>query len=302
MTGRNLAIAAIVVLAALALLASGSLFTVGQNQQALVLQFQEPVAGRGLVRTPGLHFKVPLIESVIYFDKRILNLETPKQEVLAADNQRIDVDAFLRYHITDPLKFFQTVGTVARAENQLSSVLNSATRRILGEANLQQIVRDDRAELMVKIRSLVAKEAEGLGVTVNDVRLRRADLPKEISEKVFGRMQSERAREAADYRAQGSEQAQTLRAKADRDKVVLLAAAQQQADQVRGEGEAARNGIFAEAFGKDPDFFAFYRSMQAYEAAFKSSDTRLVLSPKSDFFRYFGSTPSKQEDSPAAGK
>ena len=284
---------AVVVLIALAILAGSALFTVGQTQQALVLQFNEPVAGRGLVTTPGLHIKVPLIESVVYLDKRILDLETSKQEVLASDNQRIEVDSFVRYHIVDPLKFYQTVGTIPRAENQLGSVLNSAVRRVLGEANLQQIVRDDRAALMVKIKELVAFEAAGLGVGITDVRIRRADLPKEISEKVFSRMQTERAREAADFRARGSEQAQTIRAKADRDVVVLRATAQQEADTVRGEGEATRNGVFAEAFGKDADFFAFYRSMQAYDAGFKAGDTRMVLSPKSEFFRFFDSPAGK---------
>lgn len=286
-------ILSVIGLVALMILAYASVFTVGQTEQALVLRFQEPIPGRGLVTTPGLHFKAPFIESVVYFDKRILDIETPKQEVLAADNQRIEVDAFMRYHIVDPLRFFQAVGTVARAEGQLGSVLNSSTRRILGEANLQQIVRDDRAALMLKIRDLAAGEARRLGVAVNDVRLRRTDLPKEISERVFARMQRERAQEATNYRSQGKGQAQTIREKANRDKVVLLATAQQQADTVRGEGEAMRNAIFAEAFGKDPGFFAFYRSMQAYETVFKSADTRLLLSPKSDFFRYFGSAEGK---------
>jgi membrane protease subunit HflC len=269
--------------------ASASVFTVQQTEQALVLRFGEPVAGRGLVTEPGLHFKYPFIENVVFLDNRILDLEAPKQEVLASDNTRIEVDAFLRYKITDPLKFYQTVGTIERADNQLGFVLNSAVRRVLGEANLSQIVRDDRANLMLKIRDQVNQESGRLGVAVVDVRIRRADLPKQISEKVFSRMQTERAREAAEYRAQGTEQAQKITAKADRDVVVLRGDAQRQADQIRGEGDAERNRIFAEAFGKDPDFFAFYRSMQAYEAGLKSSDTRMVISPKSDFFRFFGS-------------
>lgn len=265
---------------------SGALFTVQQTEQALVLRFGEPVA---VINEPGLHTKIPFVQSVVPLDNRVLDLETPQQEVLAADNQRILVDAFIRYHIVDPLKFYQSVGTTRRADNQLASLLNSALRRVLGEATLPQIVRDRRAELMIRIRDLVNSEASRLGVAVNDVRIRRADLPREISEKVYGRMQTERAREAAEYRAQGSEQAQTIKASADRDVVIIGAEAQRQADQLRGTGEAERNRILAAAFGKDPSFFAFYRSMQAYAAALKSDRTRIVLSPNSEFFRYFNS-------------
>lgn len=279
-------IAAIIVIVVVGI---ASTFTVEQTEQALVLRFGEPVAGRGLITTPGLHFKYPFIENVIFLDNRILVVEAPKQEVLASDNNRLDVDSFLRYKIVDPLKFYQTVGSPERANSQLGFILNSAVRRVLGEANMTEIVRDNRANLMVKIRDQVNQEGGRLGIAAVDVKIRRADLPRQISEKVFSRMQSERAREAAEYRAQGSEQAQTITAKADRDVVVLRGNAQRQADQTRGEGDAERNRIFAEAFGKDPDFFAFYRSMQAYEAGLKGSDTRMVVSPKSEFFRFFGS-------------
>ncbi len=268
-------------------------FEVRQTEQALVLRFGEPVAGRGLVTDPGLHFKIPFIETVVLLDNRILDLESPKQEVLASDNQRIEVDAFVRYRIVDALRFYQTVGTVDRANNQLASVLNSAVRRVLGEATQTQIVLDDRANLMRRIREQVNNEGSRFGVVIVDARIRRADLPREISEKVYSRMQTERAREAAEYRAQGSEQAQKITSKADRDVVVLRADAQQQADQIRGQGDAERNRIFAEAYGRDPDFFAFYRSMQAYDAAFKARDTRFVTSPTSDFFRYFGSATGR---------
>ena len=264
-----------------------AVFTVQQTQQALLLRFGEPVAGRGLVSEAGLHFKVPFIENVIYFDNRILDLETPKQEVLASDNTRIEVDAFLRYRIVDALRFYQAIGTVERANSQLGFILNSAVRRVLGEANLEQIVRDDRSGLMGKIRDQVNDQSTRLGVNAVDVRIRRADLPRQISEKVFSRMQTERAREAAEFRAQGSEQSQTIRAKADRDVVVLRGEAQRQADQLRGDGDAERNRIFADAYGKDPGFFAFYRSMQAYDTGLKGGDTRLVLSPTSSFFRFF---------------
>ena len=290
-------IAALVAVIALVVVLSGVFFTVTQTQQALVLYFGEPVK---VITKPGLQAKIPFVENVIYLDNRILDLETPQQEVLASDNQRILVDAFVRYHITDPLKFYQTVGTIQRSNNQLASVLSSALRRVLGEANLQQIVRDKRAELMVQIRTLVNAEAVRLGLAVDDVRIRRADLPREISEKVFSRMQSERAREAAEFRAQGAEQAQTITAKADREVVVLKADAQREADQTRGAGDAERNRIFAEAFNKDPGFFAFYRSMQAYSAALKPGDTRLVLSPTSEFFRFFNNPNGSKESGQAA--
>jgi membrane protease subunit HflC len=265
-------------------------FTVDQTEQALVLRLGEPVAGRGLITQPGLHFKIPVIENVVFFDNRILDVESPNLEVLAADNQRLEVDSFIRYRIVDSLKFYQTVNSIQGANNQLASVLNSAVRRVLSEANQQQIVRDERAALMVKIREQADQEARKFGVAVVDARIRRVDLPQQISEKVYGRMQTERQREAAEYRAQGAEQAQKITARADRDVIVLKAEAQQKADQVKGEGDAERNRIFAEAFGKDPDFFAFYRSMQAYETAFKPGETRFLVSPRSDFFRYF-STP-----------
>ena len=276
------------------IVAGGSLFEVDQTEQALVLRFGEPQTP---VTEPGLHVKQPFVETVVYLDNRIIDLEGAQEEVLASDSQRILVDTFVRYHIADPLKFYQTVGTVQRANNQLGSVLNSAVRRVLGESTFPQIIgepnaskggKDDRGALMVKIRDQVNAEAANLGAAVNDVRIRRVDLPKEISERVFSRMQSERAREAAEYRAQGSEQAQTIKAKADRDVVVIKADAQLIADTARGTGDAERNRIFAQSYGKDPDFFAFYRSMQAYAGALKTGDTQLVLSPTSEFFRFFG--------------
>jgi membrane protease subunit HflC len=289
---------AIAVIIVILFVALASVFTVDQTEQAIVLRFGEPVAGRGLVTTPGLHFKYPFIENVVFLDNRILVVEAPKQEVLASDNNRLDVDSFLRYRIVDPLKFYQTVGSPERANSQLGFILNSAVRRVLGEADMAQIVRENRADLMVKIREQVNQEGGRLGIAAVDVRIRRADLPRQISEKVFSRMQSERAREAAEYRAKGSETAQTITATADRDVVVLLGTAQQKADQTRGAGDAERNRIFAEAYGKDPDFFAFYRSMQAYENGLKGGGTRMVLSPKSDFFRFFGS-PNGQPATPS---
>lgn len=291
------------VVALLVVLFSGT-FIVHQTQQALLLRFGQPVEGRGLVTEPGLHFKVPLIENVIDIDKRILNLETPNQEVLASDNTRIQVDAFLRYRITDPLRFYQTVQTKRQADSQLGYIMNSAIRRVLGEADLSQIVRDDRARLMAEIRDQVNVETQRLGIDTVDVRIRRADLPRQISEQVFARMNSERAREAAEYRAKGQQEKQTIEAKADRDVTVLVGEAQQKADTARGEGDALRNKVYADAYGKDADFFAFYRSMAAYDTAFASKDTRLVVSPVSDFFRFFkspaGTAPTTAKPDEAA--
>ena len=267
--------------------AFGSLFTVAQTEQALVLQFGAPVAGRGLITEPGLHYKIPFIESVVKIDNRILDLESPKQEVLAADNQRIDVDAFVRYRIDNALRFYQAAGSVRAANNLLASVLNSAVRRVLGEATQTQIVSGERAGLMVRIREQVDLEAQKFGVRIVDARIRRADLPREISEKVFSRMQSERQREASEYRAQGNEQYQTITSRADRDVTVLRADAQRKAEQIRGAGDAERTKIFSDAFGQDKDFFVFWRSMQAYDVAFRSGDARFVISPGSDFFRFF---------------
>lgn len=272
-------------------------FELHQTQQALLLRFGEPVPERGLVTEPGLHFKLPLIETVVTLDNRILDLESAKQEVLASDNQRLEVDAFVRYKIANALKFYQTVGSVAGADNQLASVLNSALRRVLGDANQTQIVRDEREALTARIRDQVDREAERFGVKIVDARIRRVDLPRQISEKVFDRMRTERAREAAEYRAIGQQDAQQIRSSAQRDATVIVAEAQQQADTMRGEGEAERNRVFAEAFNKDPDFFAFYRSMQAYDAALKGKGARFVISPGSDFFRFFdqasGKAPAK---------
>lgn len=266
---------------------ANSLFVVDQTQSAIVLRFGSPVAGRGVIQNdPGLHWKIPFIESVVKIDNRILDLESPRQEVLAADNQRLEVDAFVRYRVTDPLRFFQTVNSVVRANDQLATVLNSALRRVLGEATQAQIVRDQRQQLMERIREQVSEAAKAIGVDVVDMRIRRADLPPQISEGVYRRMQTERQREAAEYRAQGSEQAARITAKADADATILRAEAQQKADGIRGSGEAERSAIFATSFQRDPGFFSFWRSMRSYETALQAGDTRFVLSPDSEFFRF----------------
>jgi membrane protease subunit HflC len=282
----------VLVLAAI-ILGYSSLFTVYQTQQALVVRLGDPVR---VVTAPGLHFKVPLIDSVIAIDKRILDLENPAQEVIASDQKRLVVDAFARYRIQDPLRFYQSVQTIQGANSQLSVLLNAAIRRVLGEATLTHVVRDDRAALMARVREQLDREARGYGITVVDVRIRRADLPDQNSQAVYQRMQTERQREAAEFRAQGSQKSQEIRSKADRDVTVLVAEATSKSEQLRGEGDAERNRIFAEAFGTDPDFFAFYRSMQAYEAGMKHNDTRMVLQPDSEFFRYFVDPSGRQRE------
>src|SRR6266850_229968 len=284
-------IAALIIVALI--VAYSSMFTVYQTQQALVVRLGQPVR---VVTEPGLNFKVPLIDSVIGIDKRILDLENPAQEVIASDQKRLVVDAFARYKITQPLQFYQTVGSVEGANSRLSTLLNSALRRVLGESTLTHVVRDERAALMARVREQLEMEAQAFGIAIVDVRIRRADLPEQNSQAVYQRMQTERQREAAEFRAQGAQRSQEIRARADRDVTVLIAEAASRADQVRGEGDAERNRIFAEAFGKDPDFFGFYRSMQAYETGLKHNDTRMVLKPDSDFFRYFADPAGRARD------
>ncbi|HEY6703465.1 MAG TPA: protease modulator HflC [Xanthobacteraceae bacterium] len=275
-------VAALIVVALI--VAYGTLFTVYQTRQALVVRLGEPVR---VITEPGLHYKIPLIDSVITIDKRILDLENPAQEVIASDQKRLVVDAFARYRIKDVLKFYQTVGNVEFANSQLSILLNSALRRVLGEATLTQVVRDQREHLMARVREQLNTEAQGYGIAVVDVRIRRADLPEQNSQAVYQRMQTERQQEAAQYRAEGAQKAQELRAKADRDVTVLLAEAQSKGERTRGEGDGERNRIFADAYSRDPDFFAFYRSMQAYEAGLRATDTRMLLKPDTEFFRFF---------------
>ena len=287
-------IAAVVLLALI--LGYGSLFTVYQTRQALVVRLGQPVR---VVTEPGLNFKIPLIDSVIHIDKRILDLENPSQEVIASDQKRLVVDAFARYKITKPLMFYQTVGSVEGANSRLSTLLNSALRRVLGEATLTHVVKDDRALLMARVREQLEAEAQAFGIAIVDVRIRRADLPEQNSQAVYQRMQTERQREAAEFRAQGSQRGQEIRARADRDVTVLIADATNKAEQVRGEGDGERNRIFADAYGRDSDFFAFYRAMQAYEAGLRHTDTRMLLKPDSEFFRFFVDPMGKREAAPA---
>ena len=280
----------------LLIVAYGTLFTVAQTRQALVVRLGQPIR---VITEPGLNYKIPLIDSVIAIDKRILDLENPAQEVFASDQKRLVVDAFARYRIVDPLKFYQAVGSVEGANSRLSSLLNSALRRMLAEAELIQVVRDQREQLMARVREQLDSEAKAFGISVVDVRIRRADLPTENSQAVYQRMQTERQRQAQEFRSKGTQEAQEIRAKADRDVTVLLAEAQSKGEQVRGEGDAERNRIFAEAFGQDPEFFSFYRSMQAYEAGLRANDTRMLLKPDSNFFRYFSDPSGRSRDGAA---
>ena len=285
-------IVAVIAVAAL-IVGYSSLFTVYQTQQALVIRLGQPVR---VISEPGLNFKAPFIDSVVHIDKRILDLEAPPQEVIASDQKRLVVDAFARYRIKDPLRFYQTLGSINGANSQLSILLNSALRRVLGEVTFSHVVRDQRADLMARIRELVDHEATALGIEVVDVRIRRADLPEQNSQAVYQRMQTERQREAAEFRAQGAQRAQEIRSRADREVTVLVAEATSKSEQIRGEGDGTRNQIFADAFNQDPDFFAFYRSMQAYEQGLKHNDTRMLLKPDSNFFRYFTDPSGKPRE------
>jgi len=278
---------AIVVLLLLIVVGYSSVFTVQQTEQALVVRLGAPVGAP--ITDPGLHFKAPFIDTVISIDNRILDLENPSQEIIASDQKRLVVDAFARYRIKDALRFYQSVGSIPAANLQLTALLNAALRRVLGEVTFIEVVRDERELLMGRIRDQLDKQAGAYGIQVVDVRIRRADLPDQNSQAVYQRMQTERQREAAEFRAQGGQKAQEIKSKADREATVIVADANSQADKIRGEGDGERNRIFAEAYSKDPQFFAFYRAMTAYENSLKNNDTRFVLKPDSEFFRFFNS-------------
>ena len=290
-------IVALILLFVAAIVAYSSFFAVQQTEQALVVRLGKPV---DVATEPGLHVKAPFIDTVIPIDRRILDLENPSQEVIASDQKRLVVDAFARYRIKDALRFYQSVGSIQAANLQLTTLLNAALRRVLGEVTFIQVVRDEREALMGRIRDQLDHEADGYGIQVVDVRIRRADLPEQNSQAVYQRMQTERQREAAEFRAQGGQKAQEIRANADREATVIVAEANSKAEQIRGEGDAERNRLFAEAYTKDPDFFAFYRSMTAYETGLKGADTRFLLKPESDFFRFFGGPSGKQAPAAAA--
>jgi len=271
----------------LAVVAYQGVFVVQEINQAIVLQFGDP---KRIITKPGLNFKIPFIQNVAYLDRRVLNLDTPPEEVIAADQKRLIVDAFARFKIVDPLKFYISVGNERVARSRLATIINSRIRSVLGTQQLATLLSTDRAVHMASIQNDVNTEAQNFGITIVDVRIKRADLPQANSEAIFKRMQTEREREAKEFRAQGAEMAAKITSTADKEVTVILANANKQSEIMKGEGDGQRNKIFADAFGRDPEFFAFYRAMQSYEKALIGGDTSLILSPDSDFFKFFGKT------------
>ena len=268
-----------------------SIFIVKEVNQAIVLQFGDP---KRIIMNPGINFKIPFIQNVVFLDKRILNLDTPPEEVIASDQKRLIVDAFARFQIVDPLKFYISVGNERVARSRLSTIINSRIRSVLGTQRLQTLLSADRTNQMSLIQDGVNNEAENFGIKIVDVRIKRADLPQANSEAIYKRMQTEREREAKEFRAKGAEMAAEITANADKEVTVILANAEKSSQILKGEGDGKRNKIFADAFGRDPEFFAFYRAMQAYEKALIGGETSLILSPDSEFFKFFGNINQKQ--------
>ena len=262
-----------------------SIFIVQEINQAIVLQFGDP---KKIITKSGLNFKLPFIQNVAYLDKRVLNLDNPPEEVIAADQKRLIVDAIARFKIIDPLKFYISVGNERVARSRLSTIINSRIRNVLGQEELQTLLSKDRSKQMALIKEGVNNEAQNFGINIVDVRIKRADLPQANSDAIYRRMQTEREREAKEFRAKGAEMAVTITSTADKEVTVILADAQKQSEIMKGEGDGQRNKIFADAFGQDPEFFAFYRAMQAYEKALIGGETSLILSPDSEFFKFFG--------------
>lgn len=303
MTHRLLAIVAIL-LVVVGILAMSSFFIVDQTEQALVLQLGEV---RRVISEPGLQMKRPFLENVISYDKRVLDFEPPHEEVIVADQKRLVTDTYTRYRITKPLLFYQTVGSEDGVRARLAALVTGSLRRVLGNVTLNDILSEKRAAIMRQIRDEVGVEAKPFGIEVVDVRLRRADLPEENSQAIYARMQSEREQQARQYRGEGAEAAQTVRANAERERTVILADAQREAQATRGDGDGESIRIYAEAFGQDQEFFAFYRSLQAYRDALNGRDTSFVLTPEGNFFRFFGgwqgspAAPGRTSVAPAAG-
>jgi len=264
-----------------------SFFTVKEINQAIVLQFGDP---KRVIAEPGLQMKIPFIQNVVFLDRRILSLDPAPEEVIASDQKRLIVDAYARFKIVDPLKFYVSVGNEMVARSRLATIINSRLRSVLGKHSLATLLSEDRTKQMAVIQDGVNAEAEKFGITIIDIRIKRADLPQANSEAIYKRMQTEREREAKQFRARGAEMAVTITSTADKEVTVLLANAKKRSEIMKGEGDGRRNKIFADAFGKDPEFFSFYRAMQAYEKALIGGDTSLILSPDSDFFKFFGDT------------
>ena len=269
-----------------------SVFIVKEVNQAIVLQFGDP---KRIISKPGINFKIPVIQNVVFLDKRILNLDTPPEEVIASDQKRLIVDAFARFQIIDPLKFYISVGNERVARSRLATIINSRIRNVLGQQELQTLLSEDRTKQMSLIQEGVNNEAENFGISIVDVRIKRADLPQANSDAIFRRMQTEREREAKEFRAKGAEMAVTITSTADKEVTVILADAQKKSEIMKGEGDGLKNKIFADAFGQDPEFFAFYRAMQAYQKALIGGETSMILSPDSEFFKFFGNIDQKVE-------
>ncbi len=267
-----------------AMVVGNTLFIVEQTQQTIVTRFGEPLR---TIKEPGLNIKMPFVDEVVFYEKRVLDLDPPAQRVILADQKRLDVDSYARFKITDPLLFFQTVRNTSGANARLSPIITSSLRRVLGNETLLGVLSDKRVGIMANIRNEVNSAVDRLGMEIVEVRLRRADYPDETRQNIENRMKSERERESREFRAQGFEQAEKIKADADRQRVVIVAEAQKTSETLRGEGDAQAIKIYADAFGQDPEFFAFYRSMQAYRQSL-ANDTTMVLSPSSDFFRFFG--------------
>ena len=275
------------ILVVLGVIAYQSLFVVQEINQAIVLQFGDP---KKVISKPGLQVKIPFIQNVVFLDRRILSLDPQPEEVIASDQKRLIVDAYARFKIVDPLKFYISVGDERVARSRLATIINSRLRSVLGTQSLATLLSEDRTKQMAIIQDGVNTEAESFGIRIIDVRIKRADLPQANSEAIYKRMQTEREREAKEFRAKGAEMAVTITSTADKEVTVILANAKKQSEIMKGEGDGKRNKIFADAFGRDPNFFSFYRAMQAYEKALIGGDTSLILSPDSDFFKFFGKT------------
>jgi membrane protease subunit HflC len=287
---NRILVAGIALLLVLALVAGASLFTVSQTEQVLVLQFGEVVRP---IEQPGLHAKLPIIQNIISFDKRLLAVELPGEEVILGDQRRLIVDTVTVFRITDPLRFYQAIGPIAEnIRGRLNSVVTGSLRRVMGTNKLLDVLSADRERIMTAIRGQVNTEMQNFGVTIVDVRIRRADLPQENTQAILSRMQSERQRIAAQARAEGAEASQRIKADAERDRTVLVADARATADNLRGEGEAEATRIYAQSFGQDPAFFSIWRTLQGYHDIFATGSARLVVTPDNDYLRYLQAPPA----------
>jgi len=276
-----------IVIGAVLILLFSSAYIVYQPEQAIVLQFGEPIR---VINEPGLKFKIPFVQNVIFYDSRLLNLDPPAQEVVLNDKKRLDVDSFTRYRIINPLQFYQTVRTEEQARSKLAEIVNSSLRKVLGRVTLTELLSQQRTQIMHDISAIVKKDAEAIGVSVADVRIRRADLPREVMQAINDRMKTERQRDAKEFRAKGQQQARNIRATADKEATIIVAEAEKNAQITRGQGDKEAVELWNKIVGQDVDFYEFYRSLDAYKKSLSNDETSLVLSPDSDFFKYFNKT------------